>query len=393
VKNKPQIKLVVLLIALIMLFTMLPMASLANQGYTSIASHDATRQRHTVTFRGNGGTPASTVLLIFDGERASEPSVSRNGWRLVGWYTSQSGGDRWDFNNTIDRNLTLHARWEAEGGTAGSGNIVVTFVGNGGFPANTTRRVQAGRTVSAPNVTRNGHELVGWYTERNGGTRWRFSDAPGNDITLYARWRRTTTTTTSPPTVITTEPPAGTASISAAAAPGLTREAISNAPTGTVPTIRLVGPGNIPLESMQAITTAAQGRTMRINGDSMRGNSVDVRISVNPALATQSVNLAASTSSQSALNTASIFQRHFGGVKTVVSVQQQQTFGMEVRIVAMPDSRLNTNAAALHFYSYDRASNTFRHFVPTNIWVDNIGYLHFNTTMAGDIVITNNRIH
>jgi len=391
VKNKPKVKLAVLLLALTMLFTVLPMTVLA----------DPARERHTVTFRGNGGTPATTTQTVLNDERASEPSVTRDGWVLTGWYTSQRGGERWHFDSAVDRSLNLHARWEREDGSYD--DILVTFVGNGGSPDEITRRVREGRTVSTPNVSRRGYELVGWYTERSGGTRWRFSDTLSNDVTLYARWQRAaTTTTTTPPPAATTPPPAaaaaattapasGTASISVAEAPALTREAINNASADTTPAIRLMNPGNLSLESMQAVTTAAEGRSMRINGDNMRGTAVDVRISVNPALATQAINLTASTSSQRALETRSLFERHFDGTMTVVSTQQNRTFGMEVRVAVMPGRLLDTSDGAMYFYSYD--GEFFRHFVPTNIRVDHVGFLHFGTTMADDIIITNTRLH
>ena len=347
----------------------------------------------TVIFDGNGGTPRETTRRVVDGRTVSAPNVTRTGWNLIGWYDSRQGGVRWRFSDPVRDDMTLYARWERNG--AGQGDFSVTFIGNGGTPATTVRWVNDGRTTSAPNVTRAGHSLVGWYTQRTGGTRWRPADPIRDDMTLYARWTTSGAGTTPPPTVL--PPNVGTATITVAEAPGRTQTAFQTAAPGTVPSIRVVNPGVISLDAMRAVTTAAQGRAIRINGDTTvaaaGAGAVDVRVAINPALATQSVNLHASTSSESARNTAAIFQRHFGGVFYVVSTEQQRTFGMEVRIVARPAPNMNTNVNALYFYSYDRAANTFRNFIPTAVWLDGNGFLHFNTTMAGDIVITNTRIH
>jgi len=174
-------------------------------------------------------------------------------------------------------------------------------------------------------------------------------------------------------------------------APRLTQEALQNAPAGTTPTIRLRNPGSVSLEAMQAVTTAAQGRTIRINADNLTdAGAVDVRIAVNPAVATQSVNLGASTTSQTARSVASLFERHFTGAMMVVSTEQQASFGMEVRIVTRLDSRLN--ADALRFYRFDRAENVYHNFTPQSVWVDSAGFLHFTTGNAGNIIITNTRL-
>lgn len=67
--------------------------------------------QHEVTFSDNGSIKKVSVT---DGEKVSRPnviSVRTDGTALRGWYTSHSGGNEWDFNNTISADLTLYARY------------------------------------------------------------------------------------------------------------------------------------------------------------------------------------------------------------------------------------------------------------------------------------------
>ena len=68
-------------------------------------------ESHTVTFNDNGSVKS---ISVEDGQKVSRPnvtSVRADGTALRGWYTSQSGGSEWDFNNTISADLTLYARY------------------------------------------------------------------------------------------------------------------------------------------------------------------------------------------------------------------------------------------------------------------------------------------
>ena len=195
------------------------------------------------------------------------------------------------------------------------------------------------------------------------------------------------------PVPAVTRPAATGETLSQADAAEMARQAVSAAAAGATPTVRLTNPGSVPLASMRAVTAAAPERTMRINADTLvpGGTAVDVRITVNPALATRDVNLSASTTSPTARSTANIFSGRVNGPMTVISTQQPGDFGMQVRFAARIDPGLD--ATALFFYRYNREANTFRHIEPTNISVDSNGFLIFTTGFAGDIIITNTRLH
>jgi len=186
---------------------------------------------------------------------------------------------------------------------------------------------------------------------------------------------------------------AATVSVTQAAATTAVSTALAQASASgaNVATVSLQNPGEISLSTLQAMVSSASNTPLRVNADSLLpSGSVDVRISFNPALATGNINLAASTVSPNAQSTRSLFERHFGGTISVVSLSQQSTFGMDVRIAARIDPALNTDA--LVFLAYNRENNTFTRFTPSFVWMDSNGFLHFNTGIGGDIVITNTQI-
>ena len=70
--------------------------------------------RYTVTFNEMSGTDVQDQL-IFSGNLASEPSISREGYELDGWFTHVSFLEqyRFDFSTPITSNITLYAKWTA----------------------------------------------------------------------------------------------------------------------------------------------------------------------------------------------------------------------------------------------------------------------------------------
>lgn len=146
--------------------------------------------------------------------------------------------------------------------------------------------------------------------------------------------------------------------------------------------------GEITLSTMNAMVNAADGTELKINADSMNsdGNGVDVRLSFNPASATKNLNLSASTYNARAQTAKNTFQRFFSNDVTVVSMAQQGSFGMEVTIAVKISPNMNTSN--LVFYAYNKETNNYSRIPHTQYRIDKNGFVHFNTTIAGDIVIS-----
>ena len=128
----------------------------------------------------------------------------------------------------------------------------------------------------------------------------------------------------------------------------------------------------------------------KVNADSMNGNSVDVRITLNPSQATTTLNLSASTVSDAATGCTSIFEKFFSNGVMAVALGQKGSFGMSVQIAARLDADLDTDN--LVFYSYDREANVYKKIASPNYSVDQNGFVHFTTTMADNIIISDGEL-
>ncbi len=86
--------------------------------------------------------------------------------------------------------------------------------------------------------------------------------------------------------------------------------------------------------------------------------------------------------------TKDLFAKYFSNELAIVSLSQSGTFGQKVEIAARVDVSKLDASKPWHFYSYDAAKNEYREISGTNYKVDANGYLHFNTELAGKILIT-----
>ena len=118
--------------------------------------------------------------------------------------------------------------------------------------------------------------------------------------------------------------------------------------------------------------------------DSVLDSKVIVRLSISdPSIATGDLLISGSLESASA----SVFTRWFSNKTVVVSMEQQGSFGQTVQIAARADlSDMNTNN--LFFYSYDKKLNQYTRITAPAYHVDKNGYVHFSTSLAGDILIS-----
>ena len=164
--------------------------------------------------------------------------------------------------------------------------------------------------------------------------------------------------------------------------------AAAKAANATIATAAFQNPANISLAALNAIDSEAD-MPLRLRADSMNGASVDVRITLDPARSTRALNLSASTANQAARNTVAIFKKFFDNDVMVVSLGQQGSFGQSVEIAAKLAPGLDTSN--LVFYSYNAETNRYTR-IATSYWVDRNGYVHFTTTLAGDIIISDGNL-
>lgn len=83
-----------------------------------------TNKTYTVTFDQNyEGAPAPTKSSVVAGSNSIEPSFEREGYQLIGWYTTKSGfSEIFDLSQEINNDITLYARWYCENDNQDSDN-------------------------------------------------------------------------------------------------------------------------------------------------------------------------------------------------------------------------------------------------------------------------------
>jgi hypothetical protein len=169
----------------------------------------------------------------------------------------------------------------------------------------------------------------------------------------------------------------------------LTKKAITEATaSGTSAVVKFKNVSTLSLANIKAMLEAAGTTPITIQADSMAqtGKAVDVRISFDPTKSTQDLNLSASTWNTRAVKTKKVFQTYFSNPIMVASLGQQGTFGQAVKLAVKLDATLKTDN--LYFYSYDKATNIYKRILPGEYRIDAKGYVHFTTTQAGDIIIS-----
>lgn len=74
---------------------------------------------HTVTFDSNGGSAVASQT-VDDKAKAKEPTSTRSGWTLDGWYLD---GVKYDFNTPVTQDITLKAGWRKTDVTAAKADL------------------------------------------------------------------------------------------------------------------------------------------------------------------------------------------------------------------------------------------------------------------------------
>ncbi|MCL2057071.1 MAG: CAP domain-containing protein [Oscillospiraceae bacterium] len=177
----------------------------------------------------------------------------------------------------------------------------------------------------------------------------------------------------------------GASPVSQSAVVDATRKAVAAAAAGRTAVVGMRNGSAISLETMKAMSAAAGNTPVRLNMDSMTSTgALDVRVSINPARATKSIDLSASTLSEGARKTDERFRRFYKNDIAVISLGQKGDFGMAAAFAL----KVGIKTDNLVFYTYDAEKNTRALLRSVTYRVDDKGYVHFSTPRAGDIVIS-----
>ena len=191
-------------------------------------------------------------------------------------------------------------------------------------------------------------------------------------------------------------PPAAGTAITTSSAKSQTQAAIQTAKSSgsTVASVRFKDAGSISPAALKEIkdTASAAGMTAKLVADTMSGTAVSGRLTISASSTIASdIKLGVYVDSASVKSTKDKFEKWFKNNIVVISLAQKGSYGTQVSIAAKVSvSSLNTSS--LVFYSYNTSTNQYSKIANPGYTVDSNGYLHFNTTNAGDIIVTDSAL-
>lgn len=138
---------------------------------------------YVITYESKGGSTVQSQTLNY-GTVIAEPIIpTKTGYNFNGWYDAETAGEEIVFPYTVTEDATFYAQWSSK-------IYTVTFDTNGG-PEKTSRNVYYKTMITIPDPVWDGKQFLGWYTEKNGGTKIEFPYTVTDNVTFYARWSDT----------------------------------------------------------------------------------------------------------------------------------------------------------------------------------------------------------
>ena len=67
-----------------------------------------------ITFDSQGGTSVDPVYVLAGQKTVAPENPTRQGYDFDGWYVDEECTERFDFGGTLDKSITLYAKWEAQ---------------------------------------------------------------------------------------------------------------------------------------------------------------------------------------------------------------------------------------------------------------------------------------
>ncbi len=359
---------------------------------------------YTITVQNDGhGTANANPSSAEAGTEIILTARPNGGYVFKEWQVISGGVTVSDNKFTMPAgNVTVKAIFEAISAPTYS----VTISG-GGTGATGTGSYAKNDTVSIYAGNRSSCTFTGWtssdVTITNAANRNASFTMPNKPVTVTANWRssggggdgggggdRDDSTFTKPPATITSSNVDSTGAVNQATITGEAIAALGATAAGDTAVVRTQNASRITPAALSALANAAAGKKIVLHADTMSGNAVQGRIYVDPAKLAdvkEPIKLGVYTESAKTAATKSLFEEFFNNKVAIVSFEQQGSLGARLEIAAKVNLA-GMNITKLYFYSYDKATNTYRRIEKPTYWVDTNGYLHFTTALAGDIIIS-----
>ena len=150
---------------------------------------DPNMKRYQVTFN-YGYADKVEIAEVNEGEKVKEPAKpTRDCYEFKGWYVDQDFSQAYDFDKEVTSKLELFAKWEETQPEPEPTKYKVTFVKNNDS-ADEVVEVIEGEKVTAPQVKKDGFDLVGWFKDEGLTEEFDFESPIKADTTIYAKWEK-----------------------------------------------------------------------------------------------------------------------------------------------------------------------------------------------------------
>ncbi|MDE7384293.1 MAG: InlB B-repeat-containing protein, partial [Anaeroplasmataceae bacterium] len=139
---------------------------------------------YTVTFDSQGGTSVDSISLLKGDRLIQFPKPTKTGYVFEGWYTDKACTILWNIEETIEKNITLFAKW-----TTLPQHFKVTFqyIDGGVFTEITATENEC--IIRPVDTSMPGYRLDGWYTDEQCTKLFDFEkDCIIRDTILYGKW-------------------------------------------------------------------------------------------------------------------------------------------------------------------------------------------------------------
>ncbi|CAM3435652.1 InlB B-repeat-containing protein [Erysipelothrix anatis] len=144
-------------------------------------------QLFDVTFEVNGGSNVSSQKIVEDGVVTIPTEPTRLGYTFDGWYTDVAFANRFDFDQKMNQNTTLYAKWNKQ-----AVSYTLSFETGEGSKVSPQTVLENTTALVPANPTREGYTFDGWYTSAQFTTKFDFGTHLTADTTVYAKWQKVT---------------------------------------------------------------------------------------------------------------------------------------------------------------------------------------------------------
>ena len=150
---------------------------------------------HTVSFDCGDLAKKTSKVVEYEGIVTPPDDPTADGYQFEGWYTQKNGGELFNFNQKITKDVTVYAHWSE----VKPDHTVYFDCGNQAAESTKVVVVQHGEKVTPPaDPKADGYRFEGWYTQENGGVPFDFNQEITEDVKVYAHWSVKPTPTPNP---------------------------------------------------------------------------------------------------------------------------------------------------------------------------------------------------